>query len=947
MKRLLSLILAAVLLISAVPITASAAKGVTIEQKFNLLLDDLNVTEDPTYAGSYYKELAQYPADSPDWVLIHGGAVTIGSAAMYHDLRAVLGNKLVYIWADLAPFPTGFGVYDTKSGAFYDITDAWDMGFDGLKEAWYNLPAKKSDAVNLWRAGNKVAVIGDADIDGELTILDATRIQRFVAELDDPEFFMDIAPNDQLFGYRIKNDVDYDRDGELTVMDATKIQRHIAELPNMIDAKLAWDEHYYAHHDSTDYKTAYLVNSLKELDLSDSRLTKDINNPDFDAEQKIRDAYDDDFFKDKSLLVLDYSLFSGSISLTFDNVFIDKDGVLNANFSYVRYPNSSYDCAINDRFIVIEVSKAFLDDVRDIKVNVNVVRGKHYDSSIVFDKADRSDSFNQLSYDLITEYEQLDSSNTYHKKFIDTLDVSFRPKEFFSEYAYLLINLPLGSTSYTVNRVETEIDSDKMLNVNLIAKGPEIGTTAMNNRFICVKLSKDLLEGIKGHQVNLSYEFDDFSIYRPAKRPYAYAYYPKSELTIYNSLSELSKERWSYDDLTDFYGDNFFRDYSLVAINYDIPRSSIFQFSDFAVEDGALRAYMYEAKTNVDDDGTQHVRYLFEIAKSFLKNVDKAEVVHLVTEAAPDIRAEADLTKPSALPKYPVKNGYTSLMYKAARFSALDNDGDKYIGSYWEERLQENPDLTGIVGIANEPKQLRDLCYSLPQMREGAWQYEHFPPDTPYDLRDFRSGSVIVLLCRDDYSGKLIKLNGLYLKDGKLTVDASLVQVKEEITEKETYYYALFYVSKSALKNCTEIEVCNSRLNVDDRYELLWNREDPSYSFTDTITYEMITEYSDLDPRNVCHRELIKDFENIDDKSEPFRENAYLLVKTEFDQSSLWLRLADVNLDDNDVLRVRLSAEGIQKDHPGISNRLLCIRLDKKFIEGYKDCKVHLAYSLY
>ena len=109
----------------------------------------------------------------------------------------------------------------------------------------------------------------------------------------------------------------------------------------------------------------------------------------------------------------------------------------------------------------------------------------------------------------------------------------------------------------------------------------------------------------------------------------------------------------------------------------------------------------------------------------------------------------------------------------------------------------------------------------------------------------------------------------------------------------------------------------------------------------------MITEYSDLDPRNVCHRELIKDFENIDDKSEPFRENAYLLVKTEFDQSSLWLRLADVNLDDNDVLRVRLSAEGIQKDHPGISNRLLCIRLDKKFIEGYKDCKVHLAYSLY
>ncbi|MBQ7218928.1 MAG: hypothetical protein IJS27_05415, partial [Ruminococcus sp.] len=76
MKRLLSLILAAVLLISAVPITASAAKESTVEEKFKRILDDYEFEQD--YWGElpsryYYQELAQYPEENPDWVLIQGG----------------------------------------------------------------------------------------------------------------------------------------------------------------------------------------------------------------------------------------------------------------------------------------------------------------------------------------------------------------------------------------------------------------------------------------------------------------------------------------------------------------------------------------------------------------------------------------------------------------------------------------------------------------------------------------------------------------------------------------------------------------------------------------------------------------------------------------------------------------------------------------------------------
>ena len=60
-------------------------------------------------------------------------------------------------------------------------------------------------------------ILGDADNDGEVTILDATVIQRHIAELS-TESYNEAAS-------------DADQDGMVTIMDATSIQRHIAELP--------------------------------------------------------------------------------------------------------------------------------------------------------------------------------------------------------------------------------------------------------------------------------------------------------------------------------------------------------------------------------------------------------------------------------------------------------------------------------------------------------------------------------------------------------------------------------------------------------------------------------------------------------------------------------------------------------------------------------------------
>ncbi len=60
-------------------------------------------------------------------------------------------------------------------------------------------------------------IMGDADKDGSLTILDATHIQRYLADLiDESQIDLDVA--------------DYDGDGNITILDATAIQRNLAGL---------------------------------------------------------------------------------------------------------------------------------------------------------------------------------------------------------------------------------------------------------------------------------------------------------------------------------------------------------------------------------------------------------------------------------------------------------------------------------------------------------------------------------------------------------------------------------------------------------------------------------------------------------------------------------------------------------------------------------------------
>ena len=61
-------------------------------------------------------------------------------------------------------------------------------------------------------------LLGDADGDGEVTILDATWIQRTLVDIGSSADFNEVA-------------ADVDGDGDMTILDATYIQRYLVGVP--------------------------------------------------------------------------------------------------------------------------------------------------------------------------------------------------------------------------------------------------------------------------------------------------------------------------------------------------------------------------------------------------------------------------------------------------------------------------------------------------------------------------------------------------------------------------------------------------------------------------------------------------------------------------------------------------------------------------------------------
>ncbi len=222
MKKLLSLFLVFVLVLS-VAIVPVFAEGIVFPEENSewLFLEEFeNQYKEAywyeSYLQEYYREECYHYDENNniDWALVMC-ALTQSASNDY----AVFGD-MVNLGSYFVPFATAYVVYDGDQQKFFDLIEFDDFSeYNGLEDYLCSIEF--------------LIPIGDFDKDNKLTILDATGIQRAVAELDtycdeddlEANSYMNIRSDNEL-----KYLTDFDRDGERTILDATAIQMKLAQI---------------------------------------------------------------------------------------------------------------------------------------------------------------------------------------------------------------------------------------------------------------------------------------------------------------------------------------------------------------------------------------------------------------------------------------------------------------------------------------------------------------------------------------------------------------------------------------------------------------------------------------------------------------------------------------------------------------------------------------------
>lgn len=221
MKKILSIVLAVTLCLCMCLVPVSAANtgdNPLFKNKFLRFasweggnLEDVNAND---YSELYY----HYDANNNiDWALVYGTTRYQTAQEVY----AVLGNRVFMQNMGEIPFVLGYGVYDAQKDTFIDLGYVYNSDrYTGLKEA--------VDALDIG------TLIGDMNGDNDLTVKDATMIQKSLAGITD--FSADDAVAEQ-FNNAFPNNTpqlayksDVNRNGARDIGDATDVQKIVAKM---------------------------------------------------------------------------------------------------------------------------------------------------------------------------------------------------------------------------------------------------------------------------------------------------------------------------------------------------------------------------------------------------------------------------------------------------------------------------------------------------------------------------------------------------------------------------------------------------------------------------------------------------------------------------------------------------------------------------------------------
>ena len=134
-----------------------------------------------------------------DWAIIYALVDLVPSGRIQTvSGRVISVNNIGY------PYPLHLALYDVRNNEFISIEDVDATKYEGVEHA-----------LAIAQIGD---LLGDTDLDNELSILDATEIQRVLAKI--------IKWSDS----KLEFVADFDQDGDVSIMDATAIQRRLAKL---------------------------------------------------------------------------------------------------------------------------------------------------------------------------------------------------------------------------------------------------------------------------------------------------------------------------------------------------------------------------------------------------------------------------------------------------------------------------------------------------------------------------------------------------------------------------------------------------------------------------------------------------------------------------------------------------------------------------------------------
>ncbi|MBQ4128975.1 MAG: dockerin type I repeat-containing protein [Ruminococcus sp.] len=199
------------------------------------------------------------------------------------------------------PFETPYCIYDAQKDEFIAITKVNFDEYEGLRE--------------VFCSGEYGILVGDLDADKEVTVIDASKIQRIVAGLEQIDIFA-VA--------------DFNGDKSVDVLDATSIQRKLANLasPTVYNEDLVFvsysDKSYYPQgrpqmppdYCGIAFEDVYSKSGIYDIE---NYVNADYYNEDFLAVIKTKeqydeifkvenDVYDEEFFENNYLLAALYTL---------------------------------------------------------------------------------------------------------------------------------------------------------------------------------------------------------------------------------------------------------------------------------------------------------------------------------------------------------------------------------------------------------------------------------------------------------------------------------------------------------------------------------------------------------------------------------------------------------------------------------------------------------------